>query len=74
MNPFRIHYGFLTATVILFIVELLIAFFVSGFVRAHLGDTLVAILIYCFLRTFYSGARRTLPCYVFLFAVLVEVG
>jgi hypothetical protein len=71
---FKINWGFLVATVILFVTELLIALFVKGFVRHYVGDVLVVILIYCFMRIFIRGLTRTLPLYVFLFAGLVEIG
>lgn len=73
-NLFKIHWGFIAATVFLFVIEVLIAMYVRGFIRSSMGDVLVVILIYCFFRSFYQGARFSLPLYVFLFAVLIEVG
>lgn len=71
---FKIHWGFVAATIFIFVIEVLIALYVRGFVRSSVGDMLVVTLIYCFFRSFYQGARPLLPLYVFLFAVLVEVG
>lgn len=73
-NLFKLHWGFTIATILLFILEVLIAMHVRGFIRNSVGDVLVVILIYCFFRSFYSGLRQWLPVYVFLFAVLIEVG
>lgn len=73
-NLFKLHWGFTIATILLFILEVLIAMHVRGFVRNSVGDVLVVILIYCFFRSFYGGLRRWLPAYVFLFAVFIEVG
>lgn len=64
---------FAVATVALFATELLIALFARGFVRNHLGDVLVVMLMYCFVRSFYQGCKRSLPLYLFVFAVMVEV-
>ncbi len=68
----RIIYGI--ATVILFIIELLIALFVhDSFIRPYVGDVLVVVLIYTFVRMFLPEGVRLLPLYIFLFAAGVEV-
>ncbi len=55
-------------------VEVLIAVFVyDKFVRSYVGDMLVVIVIYCFVRIFIPKQCRKLPLYIFLFAVAVEV-
>jgi len=65
--------GYLTATVLIFLVELLIALFVrDNFIRPYVGDMLVVVLIYTFLRGFFPEKPRLLPLYVFLFAAGVE--
>ena len=46
----------------LFIVETLIALFVrDAFIRPYMGDVLVVILIYCFVRIFITEPLRGLP-------------
>lgn len=61
------------ATVLIFLVELLIALFVQdNFIRPYVGDMLVVVLIYTFLRILFPEKPRLLPLYVFLFAALVE--
>ena len=66
--------GYLTATVLIFLVELLIALFVrDNFIRPYVGDMLVVVLIYTFLRSFFPEKPRLLLLYVFLFAAGVEV-
>lgn len=68
----RIAYGI--ATVVLFIIELLIALFVHDkFIRPYVGDVLVVVLIYTFVRIFLPEGVRLLPLYIFLFAAGVEV-
>lgn len=67
----RIGYG--VATVLIFLIELLIALFVRDrFIRPYVGDMLVVVLIYTFLRILFPEKPRLLPLYVFLFAALVE--
>ncbi|HKM34478.1 MAG TPA: DUF2809 domain-containing protein [Lachnospiraceae bacterium] len=59
---------------ILLITEVLIALFVhDNFVRPFIGDVLVVILIYAFVRIFIPKGFKLLPLYIFLFATCVEV-
>ncbi len=68
----RIAYGI--AAVALFVVELLIGLFVhDNFIRPYVGDVLVVVLIYTFVRIFLPEGVRLLPLYIFLFAAGVEV-
>ena len=68
----RIKY--LIATVILLITEVLIALFVHDrFVRPYVGDVLVVIVVYTFIRIFLVEKYRLLPLYVFIFAAFVEI-
>lgn len=60
-------------TIGLFFVEVLIALFVhDGIIRPLVGDVLVVILIYCFIRTFWRIKVNVTIAAVFLFACLVE--
>lgn len=68
----RIAYG--VATVGLFFVELLIALFVHDrLIRPYVGDVLVVVLLYTFVRILWPEGIRFLPLYIFLFAAGVEV-
>jgi hypothetical protein len=61
-------------TVLLFLVEVCIALFVSDrIIRPFVGDVLVVILIYCFLRTFLKLGVVATSFSVFVFACMVEV-
>ena len=61
-------------TVVLLVVEVLIALFVhDNFIRPYIGDVLVTVLICAFLRIFIPRGIKLLPLYVFVFAVGVEV-
>lgn len=68
----RIIYCILT--VILLAVEVFIALFVHDrIVRPYVGDMLVVVVIYTFVRCWIPDAVRRLPLYVFLFATGVEI-
>lgn len=68
----RIKYGI--ATLLLLAVEVMIALFMDdNFIRPYVGDILVVIVVYTFIRIWFPQNLRTLPLYVFLFAVGVEV-
>ena len=65
---------YLIAFAVLFAVETLLARFVhDSVVRPYLGDMIVVIVVYCFVRIFLPKKVRLLPLYVFLFAVAVEL-
>lgn len=68
------RFFYLTATVILLIIEVLIALYIhDDFVRPYVGDAIVVIVIYTFIRIFVPEKCRLLPLYVFLFAVVIEI-
>ncbi len=61
-------------TVILFLTEVFIAIYVhDNFIRPYIGDVLVVIVIYMFLRIIIPDKIKLLPLYVFIFAVFVEI-
>ena len=63
--------GYAIATVILLLIEVLIAIYVhDAFVRPYVGDVLV--VLYTFIRIFVPERCKLLPLYVFIFAALVE--
>ena len=65
---------YLIATLVLLAVEVFICLFVHDrLIRPFIGDVLVVILIYAFIRIFIPDKVRLLPLYVFIFAVAVEV-
>lgn len=71
MLTFNIKYGLWA--LLLFLVEVFIAIFIKDdFVRPFVGDVLVVILIYCFLRAFWRIPTNLTVLGVFLFACLVE--
>lgn len=65
---------YLAMFIILLLVEVWIAIFVKGgFIRHNLGDILVVIVIYFFIKIFWQKKHIWLALEIFLFAVLVEV-
>ncbi len=59
---------------ILLVVECLIALYVRDrFIRPYVGDMLVVILLYFFIRILFPEGIRRLPLWVFLFAAAVEI-
>ena len=69
----RFHKGYFVATVVLFSTEVFIALFLhDDFIRPYLGDVLVVILIYCFVKIFFDFKVVPLALSVLLFAFVVE--
>lgn len=65
---------YLFFTILLFLIEAFIALFVRDrFVRPYMGDFLVVILIYCFLRIFWKAQVWIVALSVLLFSFLVEL-
>ncbi|KLE16535.1 DUF2809 domain-containing protein [Clostridium sp. C8] len=70
----RINKKYIISFLILFIIEALIALFVhDNFIRPYIGDILVIILMYTFIRGVIDKKIKILPIYLFLFALFVEV-
>ncbi|MBQ7765352.1 MAG: DUF2809 domain-containing protein [Lachnospiraceae bacterium] len=68
----RITYTIIT--IMLLTVEVLIALFIhDDFVRPYIGDVLVVMVLYTFIRIFVPEKIRMLPSFILCFAVLVEV-
>ncbi len=73
MLTFRVRY-FIIA-VLLFITEVLIALYVhDAFVRPYVGDFLVVMLLYCFVRSFVNASVLPVAIGVLLFAFAIETG
>ena len=69
----KINFKYLKAFIIIFLVELFIAVFVHDrIIRPYIGDILVIVLLYTFLKIFTKKKIRLLPVYLFVFAAFVE--
>lgn len=65
---------YIILTVIILAVEVLIALFVHDrIIRPYVGDMLVVVVVYTFVRIWIPDSVRLLPLYVFLFATAVEI-
>tara|TARA_Y100001954_G_C15570436_1_gene483216 strand:- start:285 stop:659 length:375 start_codon:yes stop_codon:yes gene_type:complete len=70
---FRIDKKYILLTIVLFIIELGIAIFINDrIIRPYIGDFLVVILMYCFIRSFFEIPIITTLISVLLFAYIVE--
>lgn len=65
---------YIVLTIILLTIEVLIALFVQDrFIRPYVGDVLVIMVLYTFVRIFVPERIKALPVYLFGFAALVEL-
>lgn len=70
----RKRMGYLIAFLALLTTEFLIGFFVHDrFIRPYVGDVLVVILLYAFVRILFPEKPVYLSLGIFLFAVFVEI-
>jgi hypothetical protein len=71
---FRFHKIYFLLTLLLLLVEILIAAFAHDrFIRPYVGDFLVVIFLYCFYRSFFKIPYTTVAIAVLLFSYVVEV-
>jgi len=69
----KLHYNktYLIASIILFIVEVLIAIFLKdGFIRHTFGDYLAVILLYCM----FKSCIKTKPFYIAIVVLIISYG
>lgn len=70
---FIINLRYLLFAIILLVVEVLIALYVRDrIVRPYVGDYLVVIMIYCFVKAFIKASPLKVAIGVLLFAYLIE--
>ncbi|MBD2459377.1 DUF2809 domain-containing protein [Nostoc sp. FACHB-87] len=71
---FTLNKKYFYFTVILFSIEVFIAIFVNeSFIRPFIGDVLVVILIYCFVKTFLKIHSSIVISAVLAFSCTIEV-
>ncbi len=74
-HPLKLHFSwrFLLAFLLIFTTELLIALFVhDSFIRPFVGDVLVMVLMYCFVRIFLAGPVWLISGALLIFAFSIE--
>ena len=60
-------------TVLLFLIEVCIAVFIDDqFIRPFMGDVLVVILLYCFVKSFWKIRSNVAALSIFVFACVIE--
>ncbi len=65
---------YLLLTILLLAIEVIIALFVHDrFIRPYVGDVLVMMVMYTFVRIFVPERIKVLPVYLFGFAASVEI-
>ncbi|PZR29465.1 MAG: DUF2809 domain-containing protein [Citrobacter freundii] len=70
----RFNKAYFALTITLFITEVLIALYVhDAIIRPYIGDLLVVILIYCFVKSFIDTPALKTAIAVLLFAYAVEL-
>ena len=71
---YRLHKGYLLLSVLLFIIEILIAAYLNdSLIRPYGGDFLVVILLYCLMRSFLNLSVLRTSLIVLLISYLVEI-
>ncbi len=65
---------YLLLFLVFLLIEVFIALFVNDrFIRPYLGDVLVVVVIYYFVRIFVTDRIAILPLLIFIFAAAVEI-
>ena len=65
---------YLIVFILFMVVETLIALYVhDDFIIPYIGDIIVVMVLYSFVRIFIPEKYRLLPLYIFIFSVAVEV-
>ena len=69
----RLNKTYLVSTLVLFLIETLIAIFLkTGFIRHSFGDFLCVILLYCFFKSFIEGHHFKIAISVLIIAFSIE--
>ena len=72
-NRLTFNQKYFYLTVLLFLIEVFIAVFIDDqFIRPFIGDVLVVILIYCFVKAFWKVRANVAAISVFGFACAIE--
>lgn len=72
--PLKFSLKYLFLTIFIFLIEVLIATALKDvfFVRAYLGDVIVVILLYTFVKSFFTVNNQKLILGIFVFSCMVE--
>lgn len=71
---FKFNKSYFILAIIIFITEVLIALYVNDrIIRPYIGDVLVVILIYCFIKAFLDMKVLPTAIFVLVFAFFIEM-
>ena len=72
--PFKLHASYFIATLLLFGIEIMIALFAHDrIIRPYIGDLLVVVLLYCFVKSFLDTPVFATAISVLLFSYMIEI-
>lgn len=70
----KLNIKYILAFIFILMIEIFIALFINdAIIRPYIGDILVVILMYTFIRGFAQKPIKFLPIYLFFFASIVEI-
>ena len=71
---FKFQWKYFVPAILLFLTEVLIAYYMHDkIIRPYVGDLLVVILIYCFIKSFVNISVTKAAIFVLLFAYVIEL-
>ena len=71
---FKFQWKYFVLAILLFLAEVLIAYYMHDkIIRPYVGDLLVVILIYCFIKSFVNISVTKAAIFVLLFAYVIEL-
>lgn len=68
----RLHFGYLFLAMLLFLLEIAIAKYTTGWIRNYIGDILVVILIYSAIMSITHFNKKTVVLFTLVFAFVIE--
>ena len=71
---FKFQWKYFVLAILLFLTEVLIAYYMHDkIIRPYVGDLLVVILIYCFIKSFVNISITKAAIFVLLFSYVIEL-
>ena len=71
---FKFQWKYFVLAILLFLAEVLIAYYMHDkIIRPYVGDLLVVILIYCFIKSFVNISVTKAAIFVLLFVYVIEL-
>ncbi len=66
--------GYFVKFIIVLLIEIIIALYMDDkIIRPYIGDVLVMVLMYFFIKSFYAPPTKRLPYYLFVIACAIEL-